>query len=453
VSTDHTNTVAQVPYGFVYTNVASVCDFLVSYGTFLEKQGLVFDSRENGYVLNWAQMAQEFLYWTKQGWATGSIINLNPGATSVSVDQPLSVVDDLSIYTPENIILNQNRQPLSLGELVIDRIDNAFRVNSLTSNTINFLNLRFTSYEHLLVLDNRSIFADLLYDSITGARQSRILVSGNLSGDWNGTVNAPGFVLNQDNILPWISNQKYAKGEIVLFKDEYWSASTIIQPSQQFDYNLWIKSDYNQIQKGLLPNAANSSDQLSQAYNVYDANLEAEVDLFSYGLIGFRPRRYMQDLNLTDVSQVQLYQQFLGTKGTVRATDLFSLATLGKEIAEYKINEYWAILRSTYGATSNRSFFELLLNEDKLGSDPSLIQVIQPEEESAADQTVLVQNIWKSSGKITSPDILPTTLITPADRGLPMAGYVNLDDVDLTFFNFNAAIGNPSILNEIGYNR
>jgi hypothetical protein len=256
-------------------------------------------------------------------------------------------------------------------------------------------------------------------------------VSGNLSGDWNGTVNAPGFVLNQDNILPWISNQKYAKGEIVLFKDEYWSASTIIQPSQQFDYTLWIKSDYNQIQKGLLPNAANSSNQLSQAYNVYDANLEAEVDLFSYGLIGFRPRKYMQDLNLTDVSQVQLYQQFLGTKGTVRATDLFSLATLGKEIAEYKINEYWAILRSTYGATSNRSFFELLLNEDKLGSDPGLLQVIQPEEESAADQTVLVENIWKSSSKITSPNILPTTLITPTDRGLPMAGYVNLDDVDV----------------------
>jgi len=452
VSTNHTDIVAQVPYGFVYTNVASVCDFLVSYGTFLENQGLVFDNRENGYVLNWAQMAQEFLYWTKQGWATGSIINLNPGATSVSVNQPLSVVDDLSIYTPENIILNQNRQPLSLGELVIDRIDNAFRVNSLTSNTINFLNLRFTSYEHLLVLDNRSIFADLLYDSITGARQSRILVSGNLSGDWNGTVNAPGFVLNQDNILPWISNQKYAKGEIVLFKDEYWSASTIIQPSQQFDYTLWIKSDYNQIQKGLLPNAANSSDQLSQAYNVYDANLEAEVDLFSYGLIGFRPRKYMQDLNLTDVSQVQLYQQFLGTKGTVRATDLFSLATLGKEIAEYKINEYWAILRSTYGATSNRSFFELLLNEDKLGSDPGLLQVIQPEEESAADQTVLVENIWKSSSKITSPNILPTTLITPTDRGLPMAGYVNLDDVDLTLFDFNSAVGNTAILNEIGIN-
>ena len=452
VSTDHTDNVARVPYGFVFTNVNSVCDFLISYGVLLEKQGFLFDSRENGYVLNWSQMAQEFLYWTKQGWAEGSIINLNPGATTVSVNQPLSVVDNLNIYSPENIILNQNRQPLKTGELVVDRINNLFRVTSLTTNTINFLNLRFTAYEHLMVLDNRSIFADLLYDPITGARQGRILVSGSLSGDWNGTVNAPGFVLNQDNILEWVPNQKYTKGEIVLFKNEYWAASTIIQPSQKFDYGVWVKSDYNQIQKGLLPNAANASDQLANAYSVYSANLEREVDLFSFGLIGFRPRDYMQALNLDDVSQVDLYQQFIGTKGTIRAVDLFSLANLGKEVAEYKIDEYWAILRSTYGATANRSYYELLLNEADLHSNPSLTQVIQPQTESLADQPILLQNVWKSSTKLTSPDILPTTLIMPADRGLPMAGYVNLDDVDLTLFDFNSAFTDPTILPQIGLN-
>ena len=452
VSTDHTSNVARVPYGFVFTNVNSVCDFLISYGVLLEKQGFLFDSRENGYVLNWSQMAEEFLYWTKQGWAEGAIINLNPGATTVSVNQPLSVVDNLNIYSPENIILNQNRQPLKTGELVVDRINNLFRVTSLTTNTINFLNLRFTAYEHLMVLDNRSIFADLLYDPITGARQGRILVSGSLSGAWDGTVNAPGFVLNQDNILEWVPNQKYTKGEIVLFKNEYWAASTIIQPSQKFDYGVWVKSDYNQIQKGLLPNAANASDQLANAYSVYSANLEREVDLFSFGLIGFRPRDYMQALNLDDVSQVDLYQQFIGTKGTIRAVDLFSLANLGKEVAEYKIDEYWAILRSTYGATANRSYYELLLNEADLHSNPSLTQVIKPGEESDADQPVLLQNVWKSSTKLNSPNILPTTLTTPTDQGLPMAGYVNLNDVDLTFFDFNSAFTDPTILPQIGLN-
>ena len=437
VPVEYTNTIVQVPYGYVFTNRAAVCDFLYSYGELLTQRGLEFEGIENGYIMNWQQMAQEFLYWSNQGWQTGtSIINLNPGATSISVTQPGAVVE--SIFPPrlDSVVLNQNRTAIPPAELVIDRLENTFKITSINSNTINFLNLRFTAYEHLMVLDNRSIFADLLYDPITGARQSRVLVAGWLSGDWNGTVNAPGFVLNQDNIREWIPNRKYSKGEIVLFKDQYWSANSIVQPSATFDFNAWIKSDYNEIQQGLLPNAANVSDQLAQSYSVYDANLETEIDLFSYGLIGFRPRQYMQALNLDDVSQVQLYQQFLGSKGTRPSLEIFSYADLGKETAQYDIYEYWAILRSTYGANANRSYFDLLLNASKLISDPALVQIINPGTTSQADQTVFVQDILKSNYKITSPNILPTTLVVP-DNALPSAGYVDLEDVDITVFDLS----------------
>jgi hypothetical protein len=435
VAIEHTDNVVQVPYGYVFTNLASVCDFLVSYGALLQRQGLVFETRENGYILDWFQMCQEFLYWSQQGWATGSIINLNPAAVRISVTRPQAIVDSILTYSPDDIILNQNRQPLPLSDLVIDRIENLFRVTSLSNNTINYLNLRFTAYEHMVVLDNRSIFADLIYDRITGSRQSRVLISGWITNDWTGLVNAPGFVLNQDNIIEWLPTRKYAKGDIVLFKNEYWSASTIIQPSQEFNYNLWIKSDYAQIQKGLLPNAANASDQLAQAYSVYDANLEQEVDLFSYGLIGFRPRQYMEALNLDDVSQVNLYQQFLGTKGTIRSAELFSLANLGKETATYDINEYWAVLRSTYGATANQSFIDLRLNEALLHSNPCLVQIVEPQQESTADQAILLEDVWKSSLKLTSTDIFPTTTSFPTDVGLPSAGYVNFNDVDINVFD------------------
>jgi hypothetical protein len=450
LSKEYSSNVVRVPYGFEFTNTTSVCDFLAGYGKLLEDKGLVFENRENGYVLNWLQMAQEFLYWTQQGWATGSIINLNPAATSISVERPQAVVDSINNYTPDNIILNQNRQALPTSELVIDRLDNLFRVATTTSNTINYIQLKFTAFEHIVVLDNRSIFSDLIYQPVTGVRQSRVLVSGWLSGGWTGRLNAPGFVLNQDNIVEWQPNRKYAKGDIVLFKSEYWSASTIIQPSQNFNYNEWIKSDYDQVQKGLLPNAANQSDQLATAYSVYDANLETEVDLFSYGLIGFRPREYMQALNLDDVSQVNLYQQFLKSKGTLQSAELFSLADLGKETAEYKIYEYWSILRSSYGATANRSYFELLLNQALLPSDPSLIQVIQPGQVSEADQTVLLQNVWKSTTNLTSPDILPTTITIETDRNLPSAGYANLDDVDITAFDLAAVENSDNLLNDIG---
>jgi hypothetical protein len=286
---------------------------------------------------------------------------------------------------------------------------------------------------------------------VTGARQSRVQVSGVLSANWNGTVNAPGFVINQDTVIEWIPNRKYAKGEIVQFKNDYWAASKIIEPSQQFNYALWLKSEYDEIQIGLLPNSATASDQLSTSYSVYDANLEQEVDLFSFGLIGFRPREYMQALNLDDISQVSLYQQFLGTKGTLRSAELFTYANVGKETSQYDIYEYWAILKSQYGATANRNYVELLLNEALFKSDPALIQVINPGQTSKADQIVLLENVWKSSAKLTSPDFLPTTNVVVGDSILPSAGYVDLDDVDVTVFslddpqNVNAALSTVGV--------
>ena len=439
VNLEYTNNVVKIPYGYVFSNTTAVCDFLLSYGELLQRQGFVFDTRENGYILDWQQMAQEFLYWSQQGWSTGSIINLNPAAQKITISRPQAVVDSILNPTPENLVLNQNRQPISAANLNINRIENVFSISSVTSDTINLLNLKFTAFEHIAIFDNTSIFADVLYDPITGSRQGRLLTSGWLSGEWTGLLNAPGFVLNQDNILPWVPTKKYAKGEIVSYKNEYWSASTIIQPSQEFNYNLWIKSDYDEIQKGLLPNAANVSDQLASAYSVYNANLEQEVDLFSYGLIGFRPREYMQALNLDDVSQVNLYQQFLGSKGTLRSAEIFTLANLGKETAEYDIYEYWGIQAGIYGANANRSYVELRLNEALLLSDPSLVQVTYPSTPSLADQAIIIQDIWKSSYPVTSPNILPTTTSPLMEVGLPTAGYVRLDDVDLTVFSFDDA--------------
>ncbi len=450
VSTEYYNTVIRVPYSYEFTSRGAVCDFLLSYGRLLEQRGLTFDDVENGYTLNWQQMAQEFLYWSNQGWGAGSLINLNPAATRLKATQPFRVVSSLYPSRPNNLILDQNNQAVSANDLVIERENNNFSITSINSNTINYARLDYTSFEHVMILDNASAFGDLIYDPPTGDRQSRVLVSGWLSSDWNGTVNAPGFVLNRNNIEEWQPDRKYTKGEIVLYKNKYFSATQIVPPSAKFDFNYWYESDYNQVQKGLLPNATNVSDQLQNAYSIYDANLETEVDLFSYGLIGFRPRQYMSALNLDDVSQLNLYQQFLKTKGTRPAAELFSLANLGKEVAQYDIYEYWAILRSIYGANANKSYFELLLNEALLRSDPSVVSVILPGQTSRADQQIFVNDIWKSSYKITSPNILPTTTTTSPDRDLPSAGYPSLDDVDITVFDLEDPTALAANLDQIG---
>jgi hypothetical protein len=450
VPTFYTNVVQQVPYGFIFANETAVSAFLLSYGKYLEQQGLIFDDLDNGYILNWSQMVTEFLYWSQQGWDENALINLNPLAFRLQISRPQAVVDSIVAQTNENILLDQNRSELPTRNLIITRLDNTFTVEPATDQTLSYIDLKYTSYEHMIVLNNASVFGDLIYQPITGARQSRLTLIAANTTEWNGSVDAQGFILNQDNIQEWNSYTTYTKGQIVRYKGAYWSAAAIVQPTAVFNANNWLASDYTQIELGLLPNLANKADQLQNSYNINTANLEVDNDLLSYGLIGFRPRQYMTSLNLDDVSQLNVYRQFLGSKGTILSAELFSQANLGKESADYDIYENWAVQRAVYGANANRSYFQLQLNRALLDSNPSLVQIIEPQQSSVADQTVLVSDIWRQSYKITSPDILPVTTAVPTDTALPTAGYVNLNDVDITVFDINNTDSLAANIDSIG---
>ena len=452
VPKQYTDRTVQIPYGYTFSNLTSVVDFLLSYGQYLVNQGLTFITQENNYTLNWIQMAQEFLYFANQGWATGTIINLNPSATQVISFKAGAVVDSIVTYTPENLLLDQNRQAFNARNLIIQRLGNIFTLNpeSGSNQTINYLQLKFTDYEDMVVLDNRTIFNDLIYDTVTAERQNRLKLIAATSTQWNGTLNAQGFILNQNNVVAWKANTKYTKGDIVIYKNSYWQAATIVPPKLNFEYADWYKSNYDRIQQGLLQNLATKADQLANSYDTQVANLNRDNDLLAYNLIGFNPRQYMVDLDLSDTGQISLYQQFIKTKGTTQATDLFTQVNFNKLSAQYNIYENWGILAGTYGAQANRSWFEIALNEAVLTGSPSTVQIIQPGTESQANQTVLLSNLWAESYAIPNTDILPTTYNTDSNTALPSAGYVNINDVDITVFNLNDPSSIAANLSTIG---
>ena len=452
VPVQYTNKITYIPYGYVFTNRTMVVDFLLSYGKYLESQGMTFTYIENGYTLNWGQMAQEFLYFSQQGWQTGTLINLNPAASQLSVNNAGAVVDNIVSYSPQNQLLDQNRQTFATRNLVIQRYGDSFTINPVpgSNQAISFLNLQFTDYENMIVFDNVDIFNDLLYDPTTAQRQNRLYLTAFNTTEWDGTLNAQGFILNQDNVQPWSPTERYTKGDIVRYKNQYWQASGLVQPTSVFDYNNWLQSNWTRIQRGLLPNLANKADQLANTYSIQTANLNNNNDLLAYNLIGFTPRQYMVNLDLDDVTQVNLYQQFIKTKGSLQATDLFTNVALTKGSGTYKIYETWGVLIGTYGANANRSYFEIVLNEALLPNNPGTVQIVQPGQTSQANQTVLLSNLWRESYNITTTDILPTIYPTTLNTALPSAGYVNLKDADITVYSLDDPSAIAAKLNTVG---
>ena len=175
------------------------------------------------------------------------------------------------------------------SDYVIERLDNTVTIRTFNNNTLNFIKFRFTQYEHAIVFDNVSVFNDLIFNPNLGVRQTRLLLKGSKTFEWNGSLDAQGFILNQDNIQSWKPNQAYSKGQIVLYKGSYWSAVRLISPAETFVFDDWLKSDYTKIQKGLLPNLATKSELIRNYYDTNTANLERDADLLGFGLIGFRP--------------------------------------------------------------------------------------------------------------------------------------------------------------------
>jgi len=442
--TNFTDNVTLVPYGYVFTNKQSVIDFLVSYGAFLESMGMVFKTYENSKILNWGMMAQEFLAWDAHGWGIGSIVNLNPNAISLEFNKNLLVVDNINGKHVQ--ALDQNGMPLTPDDYSITRLDNSFKITTI-NKTINFLKIDTTSYEHLLILDNTSVFNDLMYLPINGLRQSRIKLVGFTTFDWNGQLDAQGFILNQDNVDEWEPNQFYSIGNIIKFKNAFWSAVSKVDPSDTFEFNSWKKINYNDITKGLSPNISTKAGQISEYYNKKTTNLESDVDLLAMGLTGFRPRSYLDTLD--DVSQVNFYTGFISNKGTHVSADSFRNVKFDKKVTDYEIFENWAVREATFGNSGNRSFIDLEMNSDLLQNNPSIIEVVDNSNSlTSTHQMIKISELYNQSEVPTSKNIFSSITTKLTNTNLPIAGHVNANDADIALFeitDFNGGAGVPFI--------
>ena len=447
IAATYSNTTQVVPYGTTFFTVQELSQFLASYGKYLENQGVKFDEIENGVPVNWSQMIAEFLYWSQMGWEVGSITTLNPAANTFTIDKDSYIVQPLT-FRQLNFVLNQNLYPIQAVDLSVERNGTLFSALPLNQgDTIAYGQFNISNIEHGVVFDNVTLFNDIIYNLVTGLRQNRIYVRGTKTADWNGTMDAYGFILNQDNIAEWTKEIKYTKGSIVKYKNKYWTALSIIQAKELFDERDWRRTDYNEIQKGLLPNSQTRSYESTLYYDINNANLENDADLLSFSLIGYRPRDYMALADLTDITQINVYQNMIKDKGTLNAASAFKGATLAQGGIDYDLYENWAIKSGEFGGTLNDNFIEFQLKQSELTGNPSIVGLTNGVPNAGVQQEVPIYSITNYGRPISNVDVLPTIEPTSPSTLLPTAGYVNFNDVKMASYFYS---GLASAVNSVG---
>jgi len=426
------NVTATLDYGTVLSTKQEVVDFIQGYDHYLKSQGFVFDyfNRETEAVENWVLSVKEFLFYTTQNWAVGTIIALSPAANSLNFFKEYYVIDNVKENIFNYKILNLDGTAIKDINISINRDSgNAVEILPATAEDgIYFCKLGLVQKDHSVILDNTTVFNDTIYSPSSGYRQERIKVVGYRTDEWNGNLNIPGFIYDQADVTEWEQWKDYALGDLVKYKEFYYSANTFVSGSADFEINNWNRLD-EKPESGLKTNFDYKANQFADFYDLDTDNFDSEQQRLAQHLIGYQKREYLNNIIEDDISQYKFYQGFIQEKGTLNSlTKLFDkLGSADKESLEFY--EEWAIRNAQYGATDVFDELEYKLDETKFRIEPQIIELVNTVNNNRTD---LVYEIPESKVYI-KPENYSTTPFPQkwsTEEYTKTAGYVSLDQVD-----------------------
>lgn len=421
-----------VPYGTLFTEIQDVVDFLLGYQAYLENQGFVFDRfNENLETIeNWDLSVKEFLFWTTQSWGEGSLISLSPCASQIKFQKDYRIVDNVFDNFYDYNIFDLNGAPIDKRFISISRNGNEFTMSlKNTATGIFSVKLPLVQKEHVLVLDNRTVFNDTLYNAELGYRQERIFAIGYTSTEWDGSVNIPGFIYDEVVIKDWAPYTDYNVGDVVKYKEFYYVAKIKVPGEETFDNDSYIKLDEKPESK-LSTNLDYRTVQFADFYDLDTDNFDAEQQKLAQHLIGYQKRNYLANIINDDVSQYKFYQGFIREKGTKNAFDkLFDvLGSADKDSLEFY--EEWAIKQGQYGANDGFEEVEYLLDETEFKAQPQAVEITRIKPTNPLDLIYRVNDV----DTLVVPqnyNFAPFPSIYDNKEFSKTAGYVNTNDVDV----------------------
>ena len=457
---DSEDTNMVIPYGTVFANEQQLADFLVSYQRYLNSQGFVFTNFDYDLseIRNWTLSIKEFLYWAQQGWDNGTIILLNPVATSITLNSVGMIVDEITNSPGGSRLLDQNYQAIRSSNFNILRKENFTTGNQAVVSTVDgtsicYIKLNLTQFEHVLILDNVSDFGDIIYVPSQGSRQYRLGLIGSKTGAWTGALDAPGFIYSDFSVVTWQPSTDYKVGDIITTNNQYYIAKTNINAADKFNPQQWNSIAKSDIQTGLLPSFGQNAAEFEKIYDIDRPPVNEDFQIFSAGLIGFRQRPYLTDLGASVQNQVKFYQGFIKQKGTVNSINALTKANFNNVNGSMTTYEEWAFLVGQYGDLDRNKFTEFVLDQSVFTASPVTFTLTANSYSTAniivnlkSDANLQVSNVYNASNLSSVSSTLysnRTNLLYTQD--LPTAGYVNVNDVDATIFDLTTNTVAPQV--------
>jgi hypothetical protein len=382
-----TSDIKVISYGTRLATIQDVADFLQGYGVYLEKQGFVFDEFDNNLrtINNWETSVKEFCFWTTQGWTEGSIISLSPAAKKLVFKSNLSVVEDVTDPFYGYNIFRVDGQKIDPEFLSIYRSQGEFVLEpENTNHGIYGAVLHLVQKEHVVCLDNKTLFNDTIYDPEAGYRQERVKILGYVASEWTGGFDIPGFIYDSAEIQEWEPWTDYNLGDIVKYKEFYYSSKKFLVGTEKFVAADWVLLEEKPVPQ-LLSNLDYRAEQFTDFYDLDTDNFDSNQQKVAQHLIGYQNRQYLENIIQNDVSQYKFYQGMIIEKGTQNVlTKLFDVLSVDNQ-ESLTFDEEWAFRVGEFGAVDTFEEVEFLLQESEFKINPQPLELVTVKDNISAD--------------------------------------------------------------------
>lgn len=431
IATHFEDTLTRYNYGHLIETDQELVDFLLGYEQYLQQQGFIFDyfNNETQLVEDVNLLIKEFLFWTQQNWDNGTVLSLSPFANAVVFERKYHVVDNLKDSKNNDYVLLSNDGTVVTNNTISVYRDekNMFGIQPLDDKHLIYsVNLPLVQREHIVLIDNSTVFNDTIYQTSTGYRQDRIKLVGHRTADWNGSYNIPGFIFDDPKISDWQVWSDYTIGDVVRYKQYYYSSNTTHSSTEKFNPVFWTLLDQKPTRQ-LLPNWDYKALQFTEFYDLDSDNFDSEQQRMAQHLIGYQPREYLSNIIADSSSEYKFYQGFIQEKGTKNSlTKLFDkLSTADKDSLEFY--EEWALRVGNFGSFDNIEELEFKLDESKIKLEPQIFELT----DNTTSRNDLVYELTNNSLQLTPDGYNNNPFVEKFDNNFftRYSGFVNDNDV------------------------
>jgi len=394
---EHYDVLLEIAYDTEFQTVQDVFTFLIGYGKYLESMGFVFDEYDETVldIINWEYAAKEFLFWSQMSsWESGAFLSLSPAASKVKINTTdIGRIDTIKeIINATYSIVDKDGQAMEVKDLEIKRDNDYFSVSHINGSGIFGLKLNPYRSEHAIVFDNITEFNDLIYDPLLRLRQSRLKINLVKSGNWTGRLNAPGYIIRGNTIIP------------------------------NFDTTA---NDYRKL------------------FKVRDVPVTETLLDSARHLIGYQQRDYLDNITEDENTSFEFFQGMLRQKGNLQSINKL-LRNSRLDNNNMSIFEEYAFKIGEFGATTVSTKNEIQIKSSDVRIQNPLIEFTY--ENTNIDLLIddLIQINYVNDTRWVNKPSFPKTQVWPklaigytSDTWLPTAGYVHNDDVTYRAFDIN----------------